>query len=128
MKGIMPAALMGICILASSCGPTAEVVVTDRAGLPVAGARVRPLSFALNKDRPKITDGKGRVSVPWTVEKVRWLNVSAQGFKRSVVIYKGEKEQTVVLNRPGEVGVSPDQTSEPPPPDVSLEEPALPGN
>ncbi len=128
MKRIVSLALVGLCLLVCSCGPTTQVVVTDRAGAPVAGAKVRALSFALNKDRPKITDGKGRVSVPWTTEKVRWLNVSAQGFKRSVAIFKGEKEQTVVLNRPGEGGASPDPAGEPPPPDVPLEEPALPAN
>jgi hypothetical protein len=101
MKRIVPLALLGSCLLLAGCGSRTDVVVTDHAGSPVAGAKVQPLAFSIS-DRAKITNKKGRVSVPWTTEKVKWLNVSARGFKRSAVIFTGGKEQTVVLQRPSE--------------------------
>ena len=100
MKGIVPLALTGICLLLAGCGSRTDIVVTDHDGSPVAGAKVQPLAFSISY-RPKITNRKGRVAVPWTTEKVKWLNVSAQGFKRSAVVFTGEKEQTVVLARKG---------------------------
>lgn len=100
MKLILPVAPIGLCLLLSGCGSRTEVLVTDHGGSPVAGAKVQPLAFSINY-RPKITNKKGRVAVPWTTGKVRWLNVSAQGFKRSAVVFTGEKEQTVVLERRG---------------------------
>jgi hypothetical protein len=101
MKWLMPIPLMLLCLSLSGCGSRTDVVVTDHDGSPVAGAKVQPLAFTIN-DRAKITGKKGRVAVPWTTEKVKWLNVSARGFKRSAVIFTGEKEQTVVLERRSE--------------------------
>ena len=104
MKWIMTVPLTALCLLLSGCGSRTDVVVTDHDGSPVAGAKVQPLAFSINY-RPKITGKKGRVAVPWTTEKVKWLNVSAQGFKRSAVIFTGEKEQTVVLERRSDPGL-----------------------
>lgn len=127
MKWLKPVPLMALCVVISGCGTRTDVVVTDHDGSPVAGAKVQPLAFSINY-RPKITDKKGRVAVPWTTEKVKWLNVSAKGFRRSAVIYKGGKEQAVVLERPGPRGMSPEQTGDPPPVDVPLEGAAPPGS
>ena len=98
MKWLMPIPLMALCVLVTGCGSTPDVVVTDRAGAPVAGASVEAVAHSINYT-PITADEDGQVELPQRFLEVKWLNVSAPGFKKAHVDFTGGKPQTVVLDR-----------------------------
>lgn len=95
MKWLMPIPLM---VLLAGCGSSPDVVVVDRSGAPVAGAAVEAVSHTINYT-PSNTDEDGEASLPQRAMEVKWLNVTAPGFKKAHVDYTGGKPQTVVLDR-----------------------------
>ena len=99
MKSWFPFLPLVVGLVLTSCGRQPDVIVTDRAGLPIAGAKVEPVSASINYE-PVLTDDKGHASIPSTVQKVETLNVTAPGSGEKVrVPYKGGKPLRVVLPR-----------------------------
>ncbi|WP_367872292.1 hypothetical protein [Luteolibacter sp. Populi] len=88
------------CSLLASCNSGPDVVVTDRAGLPVAGAVIVPSSPSFNY--PAVTtDGKGEANIPKkAVQEVKWLDVTVPGSEaKARVDYTNSKPVRVTLAR-----------------------------
>ncbi|WP_265594162.1 carboxypeptidase-like regulatory domain-containing protein [Haloferula sp. BvORR071] len=99
MKWMFPVSLMILCGLIAGCGSTPpDVLVVDRSGSPIAGAKVEPVAPSINYNA-NTTDKKGELNLPARVQEVKWLDVSAPGFKKAHVDYTGAKPQRVVLDR-----------------------------
>ena len=99
MKWMLPLSLMALCGLVAGCGSTPpDVLVVDRSGAPIAGATVEPIAPSINYNGNP-TDENGELNLPARVQEVKWLNVSAPGFKKAHVDYTGAKPQRVVLER-----------------------------
>ena len=64
----------------SLSGPTLEVIVTDPAGTPIAGASVYPVSPSFNGP-PKLTNAAGTATISAKmIQNVEWVGVRADGF------------------------------------------------
>ncbi len=98
MKWFVPVLLVALSLLIYVCCSASDVVVTDRAGVPVAGAMVESVTLSASY-RPTVTDKKGGADLPWAVQEVKWLNVSAPGFETAHVDYTGGRPQRVILDR-----------------------------
>jgi hypothetical protein len=61
------------------CSP--EVIVIDRAGIPVKGAEVRPVSPSITGS-PVMTGATGKASVPMNAggQEAKWIAVKKAGF------------------------------------------------
>ncbi|MCW1883704.1 carboxypeptidase-like regulatory domain-containing protein [Luteolibacter flavescens] len=66
-------------LLAVSCQSKPDVIVTDAAGVPIAGAAVEPVTASMNLPAV-VTDAKGEVHIGGAAQPVQSINVSKTGF------------------------------------------------
>ena len=94
---------------ASGCylsGPTLEVIVTDPAGAPIAGASVHPVSPSFTGP-PKLTDASGIAVVPLkAIQDVQWVSVKAPGFDSKEVPLLHDTSLRITLSPTPEEGRS----------------------
>jgi hypothetical protein len=99
VKSWFPFSALLVGLILTSCSRQPDVIVTDHAGLPVAGAKVEAVTASINY-APILTDDKGQATLPSTVQKVETLNVTAPGSGAKVQVpYKGAKPLRVTLAR-----------------------------
>ena len=95
-----------LCFLGLSClcsggdqaAEKADIVVVDKAGKPIKGASVEPVSLSINFGKLK-TDKKGEVRLSrFYVQEIEWISVSYLGYKSKVSVqYRGEKKPVKVV-------------------------------
>ena len=92
MKSIVISSLA--CLLTLGC--SADVRVVDEKGSPIEGALVEPVSLSMN-GRGILTDADGEVSLPFTIQEWKWVNVSKRGYQRVQVGLSPQKPTPVLL-------------------------------
>ena len=66
-----------IIFILSGCGNKVQVI--NLAGLPIKGAKVTPISLSAGGS-PSITDASGYVSLSFSAQEIKWIQVDCVGY------------------------------------------------
>jgi hypothetical protein len=71
-------AVLPIVLLLCGC-MTPDIVVVDDEGVPVAGVSITYHSLSISGPATT-TDRRGRASIPWALQEIKWISVAKQGY------------------------------------------------
>lgn len=86
-------------LLLCGCMGRPDIIVTDPAGRPIAGAVVTGISLSLDGQTAS-TDAKGHAAVPWALQETQWISVHKDGYLGSEPIASDTPRPIRITLRP----------------------------